>query len=871
MRQAAGPGLGAAQRFLKPAALLTSMCLVGLSAGLAPAQAAEASQRSGSGSANATMRAIEEPTVSKTTTLDGDVFVSLLPGHLILDTSQPINGEAEEQARHLLSAALDQALDESASQTSTSDRETERSSASSERLDEDAGPTAPAPTIFGPNEATADTTPPTTEPQADSDSPIASPEIATTSSVTSTTRPADVATASTNDGVTTLSPSTTQTSVTQPELTQPQTSQPQTTEPGSTPPATPQVSTPAASEPEQERDSTGLVAPTASGSIRLCFDGSVPPVVRREALAAANRWDDVLVINGPVVEIDFYWLNFSNPRILGAAGPTRFVLDPSFPEPTARYPIALANELTGIDHSVRAICDQSGQGEIVMVLNANAGNDAGGWAAGDERIGHAPDPEDATDLQTTMLHEFGHGFGFIGSAETTIDDDLAWPNDAESPMVFDLLATECQRELVTGCRRSDSTPVRVGDLESLTGEHLWIETGLGPLLELEAPHRWDSGSSFSHLDELRYTSETGYSLMTPYIETAQRLRSVDSATLAVLQRIGWTLNVPAAPLVSGSVASGPNQFRLTLDPTNLSEGPPPSSFEIRIQRVESNSVGLLQLKLAYTPFTEALPITTVHGIANDVLHRLDLRGVNGVGFGPSVRTGPILAQASHSTISNPDSIVGVLLGTEGPPALTEAFTSSAHSEGLKTALQDLFATAPMTDQVALVRLYLAYLDREPDIDGIQYWLDLLSGGQSLDQVADMILDASERGSHVGLSNGEFVRLLYTQILNRDAEQDGLEFWVERLDNGQSRGSVLVAISESFEHQLVTPTLPGLIIAYVRFEARMPSLDETALWLRNVDEQGFGDVLSALALNATSTASEAGSDPQTLTALKNVGT
>lgn len=102
------------------------------------------------------------------------------------------------------------------------------------------------------------------------------------------------------------------------------------------------------------------------------------------------------------------------------------------------------------------------------------------------------------------------------------------------------------------------------------------------------------------------------------------------------------------------------------------------------------------------------------------------------------------------------------------------------------------------------RLYQAAFDRTPDADGLEYWINELDAGVSLEAIADSFLYSPEFirtfGTTETVSNAEFVELLYTHTLSRDSDSTGFDYWVERLENGQTnRGDLLAFFSESEEN------------------------------------------------------------------------
>ena len=49
-----------------------------------------------------------------------------------------------------------------------------------------------------------------------------------------------------------------------------------------------------------------------------------------------------------------------------------------------------------------------------------------------------------------------------------------------------------------------------------------------------------------------------------------------------------------------------------------------------------------------------------------------------------------------------------------------------------------------------------------------------------------------------VGNADFVRLVYRNVMGREPETGGFQYWVSRLDQGTSRGGVMTGFSESSE-------------------------------------------------------------------------
>ncbi len=85
----------------------------------------------------------------------------------------------------------------------------------------------------------------------------------------------------------------------------------------------------------------------------------------------------------------------------------------------------------------------------------------------------------------------------------------------------------------------------------------------------------------------------------------------------------------------------------------------------------------------------------------------------------------------------------------------------------------------------LQQLYVGYFGRAADQVGLDFWLDAINnGGLSLDNVhASFVQSAEYNALYEGLSNSELVTQVYLNVLGRGVEDEGLAFWAGALDAG----------------------------------------------------------------------------------------
>ncbi len=99
----------------------------------------------------------------------------------------------------------------------------------------------------------------------------------------------------------------------------------------------------------------------------------------------------------------------------------------------------------------------------------------------------------------------------------------------------------------------------------------------------------------------------------------------------------------------------------------------------------------------------------------------------------------------------------------------------------------------------LVRLYVAYFGRDPDVSGLDYWRGRMWEGVSAHAISSAFASSQEFQQRYGhLSNEQFVDLVYRNVLERSPDLAGKQYWTGMLGKGLSRGELMLGFSESGE-------------------------------------------------------------------------
>ncbi|SHO80805.1 Cysteine protease [hydrothermal vent metagenome] len=108
----------------------------------------------------------------------------------------------------------------------------------------------------------------------------------------------------------------------------------------------------------------------------------------------------------------------------------------------------------------------------------------------------------------------------------------------------------------------------------------------------------------------------------------------------------------------------------------------------------------------------------------------------------------------------------------------------------------LFANSNVTEFVT--RFYTTVLDRNPDITGLNNWVEELeSGAKSGSDIAYGFIFSTEFKNR-DVDNEEYLDILYKSFFNRDGDVGGIANWMNKLNSGESKFKVLDGFLNSKE-------------------------------------------------------------------------
>ena len=169
-----------------------------------------------------------------------------------------------------------------------------------------------------------------------------------------------------------------------------------------------------------------------------------------------------------------------------------------------------------------------------------------------------------------------------------------------------------------------------------------------------------------------------------------------------------------------------------------------------------------------------------------------------------------IIESAANTAAGADTAGVILTFPSGGSLLLEGITTADLSESMFTASTEssedpLGSSSEDTlseDAASTVfRLYKAAFAREPDEDGLKFWVDKANKGLEVAKIATGFMESEEFSSTYGenVSNAVFIENLYINILGRAGDEDGTQFWEDHLDNGGAKEDALLGFANSEEN------------------------------------------------------------------------
>jgi hypothetical protein len=244
---------------------------------------------------------------------------------------------------------------------------------------------------------------------------------------------------------------------------------------------------------------------------------------------AVDIWNSLIATPVPIkIDAKFEALG---PGVLGSAGPFLARNFTGAPQANTFYPLALANQFANTDLN-------STNPEIT----ASFSNSFNFYFGLDGNVGNGQ-----FDFVSVVLHEIGHGLGFVAADSYNNNGTLSTADDtaslllAGSSLAFGKpYENSAGTNLLTGfVDGSNALALQFISNNIFYNSPKAVAANGGNRPKMFAPATYQDGSSISHLDETTFAAGNPNSLMTPAIGPQEVIQNPGAITLAMFEDLGW--------------------------------------------------------------------------------------------------------------------------------------------------------------------------------------------------------------------------------------------------------------------------------------------------------------------------------------------
>lgn len=259
----------------------------------------------------------------------------------------------------------------------------------------------------------------------------------------------------------------------------------------------------------------------ANATIVLTFETTPPADVKVVFEKAAAIWSTVFSSDVPI-NVLVKWASLAT-NVLGSAGATVNVRNfVGANRLNTFYPVALAEKMA-----------HKNLNGTNADISATFNSDFTAWYIGTDGMPTI----NQIDLYSVVLHEIGHGLGFIG--QVSVDAGEAGYG---FPGIFDQYMVNAANVALTDTNSFKNpsaalyTQITSGKINLSSPSILQNNGSAG---KLYTPTTYSEGSSIYHVDQVKYKVGDANALMTPQIARGEVTRSVGSIVTSAFNDFGW--------------------------------------------------------------------------------------------------------------------------------------------------------------------------------------------------------------------------------------------------------------------------------------------------------------------------------------------
>ena len=343
----------------------------------------------------------------------------------------------------------------------------------------------------------------------------------------------------------------------------------------------------------------------------------MPSLARPAVQAAVDIWSENFASTVPV-NVNVKWGSSSSYGVLASASAkNNFSNFNGAPDKTLYYASALANALAGRD-----LDPTSPEIEISITSNAP-------WYYGTD--GNCP--ARSFDLVSVILHEMGHGLGFVSG---NYYDAFSGFGRVDQPTPFDAYA-----QLPDGRRLADMPSPSLEAGKAMTSDLVWsgenaVKANNGIKPKLYTPSTYEPGSSISHLDEATFSQSVDNAVMTPNLDSGEVFHLPGPLVLAMFEDMRQK---PPAGIAAGTPQPPQNVKALIGDKSAIVRFDPPVNF----RSAQVSKYDVTNIQTGNVVSVSESPVT-ISGLKNGTKYTFSVSATNSLGTSNSVNTNSVTPQ-----------------------------------------------------------------------------------------------------------------------------------------------------------------------------------------------------------------------------------
>ena len=344
---------------------------------------------------------------------------------------------------------------------------------------------------------------------------------------------------------------------------------------------------------------------------------TVPSLARPAVQAAVDIWSENFASTVPV-NVNVKWGSSSSYGVLASASAkNNFSNFNGAPDKTLYYASALANALAGRD-----LDPTSPEIEISITSNAP-------WYYGTD--GNCP--ARSFDLVSVILHEMGHGLGFVSG---NYYDAFSGFGRVDQPTPFDAYA-----QLPDGRRLADIPSPSLEAGKAMTSALVWsgenaVKANNGIKPKLYTPSTYEPGSSISHLDEATFSQSGENAVRTPNLDSGEVFHLPGALVLAMFEDMRQK---PPAGIAAGTPQPPQNVKALIGDKSAIVRFDPPVNF----RSAQVSKYDVTNIQTGNVVSVSESPVT-ISGLKNGTKYTFSVSATNSLGTSNSVNTNSVTPQ-----------------------------------------------------------------------------------------------------------------------------------------------------------------------------------------------------------------------------------